>query len=188
MDAMDGEDRREDRREDGTVGAEEEVAETFSVGWTEALEQQFGSAPWWLVSVVLHMLVLLALGLVIVSRPPLDVSEVIIVTDLVPPIDNPPVRKPENPFDQPQKHDLKEPVVDDFTLITHEDIDMPDDKMQTDNNTDDKPRGRPEAISDIPLAQEGVVGNIGIDGGGADAWGLNGRGNSKRVASRRIGP
>ena len=102
---MDG----EDRRADGTVGAEEEVVtETVQVGWTEALEQQFGAAPWWLVSAVLHMLVLLALGLVVVSRPPLQMTEEILT--IVPTVAEPQTTEDEDIVPSETEEDITEDV------------------------------------------------------------------------------
>ncbi|MHC4249268.1 MAG: prenyltransferase/squalene oxidase repeat-containing protein, partial [Planctomycetota bacterium] len=78
--------------------------------------------------------------------------------------------------------------VDDFTFIPHEEVELDDEKLQTDNNADEAPRGEPKNISDIPQAQNGVVGNIGINGGASGAWGLNGRGGRKEGARKRLGP
>jgi len=180
---MEGEERRDVL---AAAGAGGEVTETVGVGWTAALEAQFGSAPWWLVSAVFHILVILALGLVIIAQPPREISEVI-EAKWMPTIDDPPPPIKRDPFESPQTQEVAEPVVDDFTLITHDDVDMPDDKFETANNVDDKPRGKPEAISDIPLGQKGVVGNLGVGPGSAGAWGLNGRGGRKRKARRQIG-
>jgi hypothetical protein len=180
----------EEVRRDGSVGTEEEAVETVAVGWMEALEQQFGSAPWWLVSVVVHMLVLLALGLIVASQPPLPATEVIIpITDFAKIVDPPPVTGPEEPVFTDQRHDLKEPTVDVFTYLPHEDPDIPDDEFMTDSNSEDtSARGQQDAISDIPLGKQGEVGSIGLGGGASGAIGFKGREGRKADAGRRIGP
>jgi len=176
-----------ERREVLVAGAGGEVPETFAVGWMEALEHQFGSAPWWLVSAVLHVLVILALGLVIVSRNEIHATAKPPDLDIV----KTPIGEPETPPDtitQPdQPHPFTEPVVADYTIIAHTPVDLPEDKFETENNVDDVARGKPEALSDIPLAQTGTVGNLGLQGVGADAFGYGGRGNRRRSARSQIG-
>jgi hypothetical protein len=175
--------------QEGTPVEEGEVA-FAGVGWTEALEAQFGSAPWWLVSVVLHMVVLLALGLVVVSQPPLEITDVIKTIDFIPDVD-PPKPVTRALFEKPvtQKHNLIPVPEDLYTMITHTEPELPDEKLMTDNNCpDDTARGHEDAISDIPLGKQGVVGNFGVGGGGAGAYGFKGRGGRMRTASMRIGP
>ena len=179
--------RIEERREGPAEGAGEMAVETAGVGWTVALEEQFGSAPWWLVSAALHMLVILALGLVMVSRPPIHATEVI-QTAWTPPIENPPPPVTRKPIDNPQTHDFKEPAVDEFTLVLREEPDIPEDEFLTDNNSEDNSaRGQKDAISDVPLAHTGVVANLGLHGMPAGAFGLDGRDGRKRKARGRIG-
>jgi hypothetical protein len=156
----------------------------YRVSWADALEEQFGSVPWWVVSAGVHVIVLLVLTLVTVSTPPVQVSETIIPLDVVqtPPPEQPPVRTP-TPIDFPASP---------FTLdeqphqpvFTTEQPDF-DDHMETENNRDDDTRrGQEDAFADIPLAKSGLVGVIGAGGGGGGCFGIRNGGGKRRAILR----
>ncbi|MBN1808433.1 MAG: terpene cyclase/mutase family protein [Planctomycetes bacterium] len=55
--------------------AVEEAGAERSAGLADALQDQFGATPWWLISILLHMLFLLTAMVVIVARKPDTISE-----------------------------------------------------------------------------------------------------------------
>ena len=52
-------------------------------GWTDALQAQFGSVPWWVISAVVHVVLLLLLSLIFVSAPMPETSDTIMPMELV---------------------------------------------------------------------------------------------------------
>ena len=69
-------------------------------------------------------------------------------------------------------------------VIVHEEAEIFD-HMETENNmNNDTARGQGDAISDIPLGGTGVVGNFGVGGGGAGAYGFRDGGGRKRAVGR----
>ncbi len=52
------------------MSSQEACAVGVKAGIADALEEQFGRVPWWLVSTTLHVLVLAVLSLIVVSNPP----------------------------------------------------------------------------------------------------------------------
>jgi len=180
----------EERRDVLAAGADGEMTETVNVGWTAALEAQFGSAPWWLVSAVFHIIVILALGLVIASRRELVLTDEAPKLGVVTPIEPEPEQKPHEFFTQSaQRHDLDFDPEETVTFI-HSDPDMTEEEIVTDNNVNDNgARGHMEFMSESPQMQTGVVPTLGINGGGSGAIGNPWeRGSRKDRARRRIGP
>jgi hypothetical protein len=159
---------------------EEEVQPEDSMGWADALEEQFGSVPWWVISTVVHVVILLLLTLITVSVPPLDTSTDIIPMDLArqPEIEEETLEREQ--FKSDRAVDLPEQV--EHPVIIHEEVEELD-HMETENNMDNNTaRGQEDAISDIPLGGTGVVGNIGVGGGGAGAFGFRTGGGRRRAA------
>jgi hypothetical protein len=61
---------------------EEEVLPPPSASWMDALQDQFGSVPWWVVSATVHVVILLLMTLIVVSKPPVDTTDIVIPMDL----------------------------------------------------------------------------------------------------------
>jgi len=172
--------RDRDDFEDELEDEEEQPEESAS--WFDALEEQFGSAPWWVISTVVHVIVLALMSLIIVARYKPDTTDVIIPMDLA---------------DQAELMDDPEPVRDDYfqsdrniddevivehPVFVHEEVEEID-HMETENNMDNNTaRGQEDAISDIPLGGTGVVGSLGVVGGGAGCYGFRDGGGRKRAA------
>jgi hypothetical protein len=99
--------------------------------------------------------------------------------------------KEEKPEEEIKKRDIIEkdrqidmPEEVEHPVFVHEEVEVQD-HMETENNMDNNTaRGQEDAISDIPLGGTGVVGNIGIGGGGAGAFGFRTGGGRKRAALR----
>ena len=153
----------------------------YEVSWSDALQEQFGSVPWWVISSGVHVIVLLLLTLVTVSTPEIQADYEVITTDLIRPAD--PVEEPmpiRNMFKNNKKHvDLEEEV--ETPMVVHEEVEV-DDHMVTDNNLDmDTARGHEDAISEIPTGGTGVVGHIGVGGGPSGCFGIRGGGGRRRA-------
>ncbi|MHC5056219.1 MAG: VIT domain-containing protein [Planctomycetota bacterium] len=69
-------------------------------------------------------------------------------------------------------------------VVCHEEAEVRD-HMETENNADaNTARGQEDRISDIPQGGTGIIGNLGVGGGGAGAYGFRGGGGRKRAALR----
>jgi hypothetical protein len=162
---------------------EEEALPPPVAGWTDALQAQFGSVPWWVISAVIHVVIMLLLSLIVVSTPPLEASETIIPMEVAetPPEELPPPDRREL-FEREREIDMPDNL--EHPVFVHEEVEVRD-HMETENNMNNNTaRGQEDAISDIPLGGTGVVGNLGVGGGGAGAYGFRGGGGRKRAALR----
>jgi len=162
---------------------EDEVLPPPSAGWTDALQAQFGSVPWWVISAVVHVVIMLLLSLVAVSTPQLEATETIIPMEVAeePPEEEelPPERDLFN-----QDREIEHETIVEHPVFVHEEVEVRD-HMETENNMNNNTaRGQEDAISDIPCGGTGVVGNLGVGGGGAGAYGFRGGGGRKRAALR----
>ncbi len=158
-----------------------------AVGWTEALQAQFGSAPWWVISSVVHVVMLLLLSLLMVSQPRPVVRAFVQDIDWVKPTrPEPPLTPPPVVNRQFVMHD-KVPTAD-FTLILHEEPED-DSEIETDNNdVADSARGQEEALSDVPLFNVGVIASLGVGlSTPAGAHGFGDRGGRRRRGRSRWG-
>jgi len=175
--------REPEEPQEGQEGQEgEEGQGEQTVGWADALQEQFGSAPWWIISTVVHMLILVLTALITVSTPRAETTDAIIPMDLA--------KQPEIEDEQLQREQFKSdrdvPLPDhvEHPVVVHEEVEELD-HMETANNMDDNTaRGQEDAISDIPLGGTGVVGNLGVGGGGAGCFGFRTGGGRKRAALR----
>jgi hypothetical protein len=162
---------------------EEELQPTGGDGsLLDALQMQFGSTPWWVVSAVVHaMIFLLATMLGVALAPPVE-DEVI--------IQSPPPKKHEEKYNENLKRDLfkrRHAPMKKFAerpMIVTEPV--PDDHFETENEMDKRTaRGHQDAISDIPLGGTGVVGVMGVGGGGmAGCYGFRDGGGRKKATAR----
>ena len=162
----------------------EEAPAPATGDFLDSLQDQFGSAPWWVISAVVHTIILIVLAFVVlVSKMPQPNRRV--VEQTVPPRPQPerPPRRERALFKSERTIDM--PAVE-HPLIVHEKIEI--DPLETENKIEQQTaRGQEDAISDIPLGQTGVSGNIGISGGGAGAYGFRTGGGRKRAALARGG-
>ncbi len=161
---------------------EEEEGLAREAGWADALQEQFGSVPWWVISTAVHIVVLVLLSLLVVSEDRMDTTDTIIPMDVAE--QPPPLEEELNRDDISDRNvDIHEDDVE-HPVILHEDVEELD-HMETENNMDDNTaRGEEEAISDIPTGGTGVVGNLGVGGGAAGAYGFRGGGGRRRAALR----
>jgi hypothetical protein len=147
----------------------------------DALQEQFGSVPWWIVSASLHVAVLLLMTLITISRVT-ETTDTVIPMDVMRMEELPEEHTRRDIFDSERAIDLPEIV--EHPVFIHEEVEEFD-HMETANNMDDNTaKGQEDAISDIPLGGPGVVGNLGIGGGGAGCFGFRSGGGRKRAALR----
>jgi hypothetical protein len=148
----------------------------------DALQMQFGSTPWWVVSAVVHALIFLMATLIGVALPPPQMDEVL--------IESPPPQKVVEKYNEKLKRDLfkkrnapMEKVIDKPMIVTEP---VPADHFETENEMDkNTARGQQDAISDIPLGGTGVVGTMGVGGGGmAGCYGLRDGGGRRKATAR----
>ncbi|MHC4916996.1 MAG: hypothetical protein ACYTGB_16065, partial [Planctomycetota bacterium] len=129
----------------------------------DALQMQFGSTPWWVVSAVVHALIFLLATMLGVAMAPPHIDEVV--------IESPPPPKHVEKLNENQKRDLfkkrhapMEKEIEEPMVVREP---VPDDHFETDNDMDkNTARGHEDAISDIPLGGTGVNASIGVGGGG----------------------
>ena len=171
-----------DYEDDEYMEGEEDEVPPPSASWLDALQAQFGSVPWWVVSTTVHVVVLLLMTLIVVATPAPETTDAIIPMDLVK-AEEPEeeVTYDEKPlFQQDRNIDMEEIV--EHPVFVHEEVEVRD-HMETENNMDNNTaRGQEDAISDIPLGGTGVVGNLGVGGGGAGCYGFRDGGGRKRAA------
>ncbi len=175
------------------MSSQEACAVEVKTGWTDALEEQFGRVPWWLVSTMLHVLVLAVLSLIVVSTPPEEVL-VPFETAFVPP---PPVEPPlvDPPVYVPDLTSTSQVFSkEDAPELPSEDVDVPDAEIEDTETTRDKGKIDDDEILDmhdlttvarIGLGWGGPEGSHG--GGGTGFWtrGPKGRGRGGPPAGRR---
>ncbi|MBN1808432.1 MAG: terpene cyclase/mutase family protein [Planctomycetes bacterium] len=124
--------------------------------WLDALQDQFGSAPSWILSVLVHVTALLIAMMWVVASAQ-DRQETLITTHFV----NKEEQKEKEIEDFLKKENFEEPEVE--TILREED---PEDHMETEDDMElNMAHGDEDAISDIPLGGTGVVGTVGVGGG-----------------------
>ncbi len=165
-------------------GDEEELEEAPPMTLLDEIQEQFGAAPWWVISATVHIAILLITMLIVVAYNDIKTDDVIVTTDMV--------KQPERPFNENQTRDIfknnKNVDIDmemvENPVFAHEEYEITD-HMETENEDDQRTaRGQEDAISDIPLGGTGVVGNIGVGGGGAGCFGTRTGGGRKRACLR----
>src|SRR5512143_4042133 len=89
---------------------EEQQGVPVAASWADTLQDQFGSVPWWILSAVIHLVILLLLSLITATMPAVEADETIIPMDLV--------KQEEPPPEEVKRRDIVE---------NKKEIDMPDD-------------------------------------------------------------
>ncbi len=165
---------------------EEEQVPAAQASWLDSLQQNFGAAPWWVISGSFHALVILLISLigyaVLMSNEP----DTVIVTNLEKQKEPPKVEevKERTIIPQPTPVPESEIVTDQPSIVTHEEVEIADHVETADNSDAGETRGQ-DGISDVWLGGSGTVAAIGLGGGGGGAFGRpNGKGGRLRRAIR----
>jgi len=175
---------RDDYDEELDGDDEELEEEEENMGLLDEIQEQFGAAPWWVISATVHLVFLLLATIWVVVHPKLNKDPVIVTTDLV--------KQPERPYNPNRPRDIfknaKNVDIDmeyvENPVFAHEEYEITD-HMETENEDDQRTaRGQEDAISDIPLGGTGVVGNIGVGGGAAGCFGYRNGGGRRRACLR----
>ncbi len=163
---------------------DEEVPPAEDGGWLGGLQDQFGTAPWWVTSTVVHVLLVLLTMLIVVSIQERQ-KDFVLAADILeePKIEQPRVRSPI----RQSLIEVDLPEIVEHPVFVHEKVEDFT-HMETENNLDDSTaRGHEDAISDVPLGQTGVVASIGLGGGGGGCCGRPTGGGRNRAALRAGG-
>ena len=168
-------------QEEEILEEEQEEQQEEDAGFFGSLQDQFGAAPWWIISFVFHGLLLLLLGLLSMVVMRSQSEETVITTDLAkskpPEYDE---KKPRDVFKNPVETPDKENPVE-HPIIPHEKVEDTTHNETEDDMDTHTARGDPNAISDLPLGGLGVNAAIGLGGGGAGAFGQRNGGGKKRA-------
>jgi hypothetical protein len=160
---------------------EEAQAAIYEPTLIDALQTQFGSTPWWVVSAVIHVLLFLLASLLAVATLEPVKDEITFVS--------PPPPKHVEQLNETAKRDLftqrHAPMSKEAEtpMVVREPV--PDDHFETENEMDKRTaRGQEDAISDIPLGGTGVNASIGVGGGGmAGCFGFRDGGGRKKATA-----
>jgi hypothetical protein len=150
----------------------------------DALQAQFGSTPWWVISAITHAVMFLLIAFLSVTVAPPATDETVILSA-------PPPAMKKDAYNETLKRDLfkregalmRDKTID-SPMIVHDPV--PDDHFETDNNMDKgTARGQEDAISDVPLGGTGAVASMGVGGGGmAGCFGYRDGGGRKKATAR----
>ena len=124
-------------------------------GFLDSLQDQFGAAPWWVMSMVLHALILALLATIVIVYGQEDDDTTVV--QIVPAAPKPPEIKERKPRDIQKQDKIVEHENEVKTpMISHEEVEVTD-HMETENEMElNSAQGQEDAISDIPLGGTGV--------------------------------
>jgi len=165
--------------------AEEELQPEESMSFLDALQLQFGAVPWWVISSIVHAIIIVLfsyLTYTIVNA---------VATAEIPIADYDQKDKEEEEYDKHKKRDVfkrdEMPMKKEIEkpYVWHEEVEISD-HFETDNDMDKMTaRGDPNNFSDVPLGGTSVVANIGVGGGGAaGVFGFRDGGGRKKCVAR----
>jgi len=155
-----------------------------SGGLLDGVQEQFGSAPWWVVSAIVHTILVLLTMLFVVSimeRPP---NQTLVLAPAEQPL-KPEIRSEKRTI-APNKVEVEYPEIVEHPLFPREETE--DVTIKTDNNVkDNSSAGESDAITDVPHCGEGVDAIVGLQGLPAGCRGFRSRGGNKDAMLRRFG-
>jgi len=133
---------------------------TERVTWTDSLQEQFGTAPWWVVSAGLHVLVLMLLTLVTVTFPKAPEK---MLTILVNP---PPSALPKEPLPWPIKPPkaIEGGAVLEEAFIPREGDEIEEELASDEAGEDESSKGREDFLNDMESGP-GVTLALGVGPG-----------------------
>jgi len=152
-----------------------------------ALQVQLGSAPWWVVSAIVHIVLVFITMLFVVSVQEQESEETLYLDTIEK--EPPPVipRRMSSLVARQIEVDLPEIV--EHPVFAHEEVEEVD-HMETENLSEEATaKGQEDAISDVPLGDKGISAAIGVGVGSpaAGVFGNRGKGGRKKAALTRGG-
>ena len=141
-------------------------------GFTDALQEQFGTAPWWVISAVVHALLLVILAFVVLVHETRRGPAIIV--SVLPSIKLPIKSKPPVQRDRLVQTPLpvSTEVKEEMPLLPHAEVIEPED-LQTEYEPEmEQAQGDEEALNDIPMGPIGISSVTGLDPSAAGAWGI----------------
>ncbi|MCZ7647147.1 MAG: terpene cyclase/mutase family protein [Planctomycetota bacterium] len=150
-------------------------------GAAQALLDNLGAAPWWIVSGSFHALLLLLLTLIgmAIFRP--TAQEIVIDTSLVqdpPPKEEEPRKPALKP--QPVTFESEQDPVENLVFV-HEQMEVAEQAETMDNMNTQMAKGEEDKISDVDFAGQGVSAALGLNGGGGGKYGTRFGGDKNRA-------
>jgi hypothetical protein len=144
-------------------------------------KKKIGATPIWIISILLHCIVIAALAYIVVEAAKKK-EDVIITTQVMAEVEEPLDEKKEVALVK-EKADV---IVDTDSVlppqITTEEV---AEHNETENNNDKQTaEGTQEGISDSPQVGSGLMGNIGGGGGGGGSFGTRSGGGRKRAVMK----
>lgn len=148
------------------------------------LGENFGSAPWWVVSGAFHGLLLLLITLVSMVLISPTQADVVITTSLE--------RQKPPEYDEKIKRDVFKSNVEldndlppvQHPVVTHDEVEVADHNETPDEMDDAACKGEGEdKLSDVNLGGVGFVASIGLGGGGGGKFGQRDKGGRRRLVA-----
>jgi len=170
--------------DDEMLDEEMEPESAGGPSWLDSVQDQFGSAPWWVTSAIVHIILVLLTMLFVISVADEEVKDILLMDTVEKP--PPPEVRSEHRTIEPSKVEVDLPEIVEHPVFVHEVIEDFT-HMETENDMDDATsKGHEDAISDVPLGKTGVVAAIGVGGGGGGCFGRP-TGGGRRKAALRAG-
>lgn len=161
--------------------ADESGVEVAPAGMLDSLSQQFGAAPWWVVSGSFHALLLLLITLIGMAVFRAQPGEAIYTVEIKK--DEPPKyeeKKLTHVFEQPVPVEVNLPPVEQ-QVVYHEFVE-PSEFVETEDDAQEHAaRGDEKAISDVDFKGISISASIGVGGPSGGMHGTRGLGMRRRM-------
>ena len=166
---------------------DEEFLDDENLDALEDEDQRVGAAPAWLISLAVHALLLLIMGLIVFGamqeeeEPPIRITQL----EAPPPIEE--EKEKERTLEEVEVT-VEDEVITDQPVVT--DLDLPVEEIQTEDPVEEEavePKGREEAVATAEAGGAAAFMAIGAGGGAAGAFGSRRGGGKKRAVGRNGG-
>jgi hypothetical protein len=171
-----------------TINDKEENNNIREEALIDALQCEFNSAPWYLGSIGIHLIIFLILLLIPISTPPPDRHKIYILTEMMV---NEDLEIPEKIIDEKEVdpnivENINDSAINDESIIINTNIEISD-QIETDDNMDDNSAlGDKDNISDVDSEYVGIPALMGVGASGGSGGGgrFGGRLGGRRTTLR----